>query len=137
METECSIELINLNYPTSRNNCILNKHLLPAVSLYFCRITFRWKFLMLLVVAYFYSNTQIQTLMFSKKLTHEPSVATQKMKFSITDFFIKREIWSNSLKKSLMENFIFCPVNSPVIEDISVLPQYNHHPYNQDHHCLI
>ena len=41
----------------------------------------------------------------------------QKLKFSIKDFFnkldkIRREllIWSHLLKKSLMENFIFCAV---------------------------
>ena len=41
----------------------------------------------------------------------------QKMKFSITDFFSKGEqirrflrIWSHLLKKSVMENFIFCAV---------------------------
>ena len=40
-----------------------------------------------------------------------------KMKFSIKDFFSKCDqirsflrIWSHLLKKSLMENFIFCPV---------------------------
>ena len=39
----------------------------------------------------------------------------QKMKFSIKDFFSKcdqirsfLQIWSHLLKKSLMENFIFC-----------------------------
>ena len=39
------------------------------------------------------------------------------MKFSIKDFFSKCDqirsvlrIWSHLLKKSLMENFIFCPV---------------------------
>ena len=39
----------------------------------------------------------------------------QKMKFSIKDFFSKCDqirrklpIWSHLLKKSLMENFIFC-----------------------------
>ena len=43
--------------------------------------------------------------------------ATQKMKFSIRDSFskcnqIRRKlrIWSHLLKKSLMENFIFCAV---------------------------
>ena len=43
---------------------------------------------------------------------------TQKMKFSIKDFFSKFDqilsflrIWSHLLKKSLMENFIFCVVN--------------------------
>ena len=41
----------------------------------------------------------------------------QKLKFSIKDFFSKCEqirkflqIWSHLLKKSLMENFIFCAV---------------------------
>ena len=40
---------------------------------------------------------------------------TQKMKFSIKDFFSKCDpirsflrMWSHLLKKSLMENFIFC-----------------------------
>ena len=43
--------------------------------------------------------------------------AAQKMKFSIKGFFSKCEqireklrIWSHLLKKSLMENFIFCAV---------------------------
>ena len=42
----------------------------------------------------------------------------QKMKFSIKDSFSKYDqirrklrIWSNLLKKSLMENFIFCAIN--------------------------
>ena len=38
----------------------------------------------------------------------------QKMKFSITDFFSKCDqirIWSHLLKKSLMENFVFCAVS--------------------------
>ena len=41
----------------------------------------------------------------------------QKMKFSIKDFFSKCDqirwklrVWSHLLKKSLMENFIFCAV---------------------------
>ena len=35
----------------------------------------------------------------------------QKMKFSINDFFSKCDrIWSHLLKKSIMENFIFCVV---------------------------
>ena len=41
----------------------------------------------------------------------------QKMKFSIEDFFskcdqirMKLRIWSHLLKKSSMENFIFCAV---------------------------
>ena len=44
-------------------------------------------------------------------------VTAQKMKFPIKDFFSKWDrirrklrIWSHLLKKSLMENFIFCAV---------------------------
>ena len=43
------------------------------------------------------------------------NIAVQKIKFSIKDFFSKcdqmcrkLQIWSHLLKKSLMENFIFC-----------------------------
>ena len=36
----------------------------------------------------------------------------QKMKFSVKDFSIFLRIWSHLLKKSLMENFIFCTVSS-------------------------
>ena len=46
----------------------------------------------------------------------------KKMKFSVKDFFSKRDqirsslrIWSHLLKKSLMENFIFCAVISNYI----------------------
>ena len=47
-----------------------------------------------------------------------PSLFTvRKMKFSITDFFSKCDqirrklrIWSHLLKKSIMENFVFCVV---------------------------
>ena len=44
-------------------------------------------------------------------------ITAQKMKFSIKDFLSKydqirsfQHIWSHLLKKSLMENFIFCVV---------------------------
>ena len=50
----------------------------------------------------------------------EPIATAQKMKFSIGDFFSKCDqirkklrIWSHLLKKSLMENFIFCEVSQP------------------------
>ena len=49
----------------------------------------------------------------------------QKMKFSIKDFFSKRDqirrklrIWSHLLNKSLMENFIFCSVITLVLKMI-------------------
>ena len=45
-------------------------------------------------------------------------ITSQKMKFFIKDFFSKCDqirwklrIWSHLLKKSLMNNFIFCAVN--------------------------
>ena len=47
------------------------------------------------------------------------SITAQIIKFSIKDFFSKRDqirrklrIWSNLLKKPLMENFLFCAVYS-------------------------
>ena len=47
----------------------------------------------------------------------QTTFTAQKMKFSIMDFFSKCDqirrklwIWSQLLKKSLMENFIFCAV---------------------------
>ena len=46
-------------------------------------------------------------------------VTAQKMKFSIKNFFSKcdqirsfLQIWSHLLKKSVMENFIFCAVSA-------------------------
>ena len=49
----------------------------------------------------------------------------QKIKFSIKDFFSKCDqicslllIWSHLLKKSLMENFIFCAVPRKEGEDV-------------------
>ena len=52
-----------------------------------------------------------------QKVIIEQINTTQKVKFSIKDFFSKcdktrrkLQIWSHLLKKSLMENFIFCAV---------------------------
>ena len=49
--------------------------------------------------------------------TEKLSTNAQKNKFSIKDFFSKRDqirrklkIWSHLLKKSLLKNFIFCAV---------------------------
>ena len=48
---------------------------------------------------------------------------TQKMKFSIKDFFSKCDqissflrYWSYLLKKSSMKNFLFCAVSKPKLE---------------------
>ena len=52
------------------------------------------------------------------ELTYLSLHATQKMKFSIMNFFRKcdqihrnLQIWSQLLKKPLMENFFFCAVS--------------------------
>ena len=54
---------------------------------------------------------------FCETLQAQKYITAQEMKFSITDFFSKCDqicrklrIWSHLLKKSLMENFIFCAV---------------------------
>ena len=61
------------------------------------------------------------------------SITAQKMKFSITDFFSKCDqicsflwIWSHLLKKSLMENFIFCAVySSPDSNHFTICRKFN------------
>ena len=64
---------------------------------------------------------------FNSQLVNAKSarVTAQKMKFSIKDFFSKCDqtrrnlwIWSNLLKKSLMENFIFCAVSTDPCEEL-------------------
>ena len=49
---------------------------------------------------------------------YDPRGTAQKMKFPIKDFFSKCDqirrklrIWSHLLKKSLIENFIFCVIS--------------------------
>ena len=56
-------------------------------------------------------------MVFNLSLKWNDSCTVQKMKFSIKNFFGKCDqirsflrIWSHLLKKSLMENFIFCAV---------------------------
>ena len=67
---------------------------------------------------YFSSNYTNELVNYDRKFIDEKPdhnfVTTQKMKFSIKDFFIECEqiqsllrIWSHLLKKSLIENFIF------------------------------
>ena len=68
----------------------------------------------------FYTRATLEFngLIFIGNGTPSTAITTQKMKFSIKDFFSKCEqihrklrIWSHFLKKSLMENFIFCALN--------------------------
>ena len=67
---------------------------------------------------YFSSNYTNELVNYDRKFIDEKPdhnfVTTQKMKFSIKDFFSECEqiqsllrIWSHLLKKSLIENFIF------------------------------
>ena len=66
-----------------------------------------------------YKARQDISLEKEKDLSNHPMriYTTQKMKFSINDFFSKCDqmcwklrIWSHLLRKSLIENFIFCAV---------------------------
>ena len=65
------------------------------------------------------SEESINKLSLKLFLTVKTLHTAQKMKFSIKDFFCKcdqirrkQRIWSHLLKKSLMENFIFCAVTA-------------------------
>ena len=61
------------------------------------------------------------------------AITAQKMKFSIKGFFSKYDqirrklqIWSHLMKKSLMENFVFCAVNAemkPCLNELSCAAQ--------------
>ena len=73
---------------------------------------------MLWSLLYFSSNYTNELVNYDRKFIDEKPdhnfVTTQKMKFSIKDFFSECEqiqsllrIWSHLLKKSLIENFIF------------------------------
>ena len=73
----------------------------------------------------------IYKFLFSQKSSDQKtcgfSDTAQKMKFSIKDFFskcdqIRRNLqnWSHLLKKSLMENFIFCAENYWMVQNIPV-----------------
>ena len=62
-----------------------------------------------------YTYTYNNLLLSERHVIH----TAQKMKFSIKDLFSKCDqirrklrIWSHLLKKSLMENFIFCAVTN-------------------------
>ena len=64
------------------------------------------------------SKTPIAAIHYIKRTGFTSKTTAQKMRFSIMDFFSKCDqisrklwIWSHLLKKSLMENFIFCAVN--------------------------
>ena len=59
----------------------------------------------------------LPTSYFSVRTHHRGAFTAQQMKFSTADFFSKcdqirrkLQIWSHLLKKSVMENFIFCAV---------------------------
>ena len=63
-----------------------------------------------------YASRRLQTSYFEWEIENHAYTA-QKMKFFIKDFFSKFDqirsflrIWSHLVKKSLMENFIFCAV---------------------------
>ena len=83
-------------------------------------------------------------LLTSKKLGTIESVTAEKMKFCIKDFFSKcaqirsfLRIWSHLLKKSLMENFIFCAVwkskkNFTECDSIATSVNDSAHPVSMD-----
>ena len=88
-----------------------------------------------------YDRTLASSQITKSPLSNKYQITVQKMKFSIEDFFSKCDqirsflrIWSNLLKKSLIENFIFCAVritNVQTYNQISVSLNINHCHYNQ------
>ena len=77
-----------------------------------------------------------QFLTKKKKLTQleQKTITAQKKKFSIKKFFCKCDqvrrklrIWSHLLKKSLMENFIFCAVYLHSNNNLKTIQQQQFH----------
>ena len=65
-----------------------------------------------------------------KLLILKRSFTAQKMKLSITNFFTKGDrirrkiwIWSHLLKKSLMENFVFCALLGKSLSELLEITQ--------------
>ena len=70
-------------------------------------------------------------------------ITTQKMKFSIKDFFSKcdqirrkLQIWSHLLNKSLMENFNFCVVKGNSFQQCAVMAMCCHEIITICYCCL-
>ena len=112
---------------------------------FFCAKKLHHRYLKRVYTIYNFSLCNMTLKSFSKysillfpDIGYDIATIAQKMKFSIKDFFNKCDqirsflrIWSHLLKKSLMENFIFCAVDlvlrnviykltneNPVIKDI-------------------
>ena len=71
-------------------------------------------------------NVEFRISLLKESISTSPFIA-QKMKFFMKDFFSKcdqirsyLQIWSHLLKKSLMENFIFCAVSRKTLTKIRV-----------------
>ena len=67
------------------------------------------------------ANDSVENCIANTVFKYWNRITARKMKFSIKDFFSKCDqicsflrIWSHLLKKSSMENFIFCAVRPPV-----------------------
>ena len=73
------------------------------------------------VIGASFSHLQYKQCFITERISPREADTAQKMKFSLKDFFSKCDlihrklrIWSHLLKKSLMENFIFCAVWYPI-----------------------
>ena len=65
----------------------------------------------LLLIAFDWAQKLAYQITFWGFVAYKPATYTaQKITFSITDFFSKCTVNSHLLKKSVLENFVFCPV---------------------------
>ena len=133
----CHCFLSNLSFPNDREEWkkTIEKQVAETVkkdrSTYLCSCIYissiiKWSFNLLLLMIYFQNPSGIvislykgiffmlQNFLLRKK---DLVMLHKKMKFSIKDFFSKcdqirrkQRIWSHLLKRSLMEDFIFCAV---------------------------
>ena len=130
---ESSLQLIKTMKRLPRNIFSLKKHnwqiksTIPRliISKRISVIFMQWQWVYYLCAAMQVYITASWVVLF---FTFKPiTVAAQKMKFSIDDFFSKcdqicsfLQIWSHLLRKSLMEDAIFCEVRVPILNKIEI-----------------
>ena len=102
----------------TKRACYWIKYLILNISIFFCQNLHLQIMVLLLDKLPNLCIQKLFTQIFEWSLTNFVRITAQKMKFSVKDFFSKcdqicrkLQIWSHLLRKSLMENFIFCVLN--------------------------
>ena len=98
----------------TRNNSVFGQF---SCSVSASKLAENWEIINILTLLFHSSLVSATSELIKNTLYHRWNDTAHKMMFSIKDFFSKCDqilrklcIWSHLVKKSLMENFIFCAV---------------------------